>query len=267
MRRGIIFCNQPNSLDYYAKADEVVNGELFWQGDPGDWATIGAAYKGVHPQRHWLNHNCQQVPGLPGTWQYWTNPIKLTNRHSKEWRVPGRPDLYDICNPDYQDAVIASAIRRAKHASKYHGAFITGLFWDSLTSGWWWGGECPHDPEEYKAAQVEFCRKTRAACHSERMECGGNAAWATVDWPGSLDFVWLEHCTINAEVQSVISDPARKFRVGINIEFIDGRDYTAQWNTLLGRYTPVMRPTDCIMVNDCDKHQAAMRKLMEGILC
>lgn len=266
MRTGLIWNNQQHPAEYAKLFDEVV-GNYWWGGRRDVFRLSGEDYTGLHPQKHWLSFNSQMVPGKPGTWQYNTNPIKLTNKHSREWRLPAPySHLYDIRLPAYREAVVESAIRAADALSKDHEAFITGIFWDSICGEWWWG-EVPErfNVEEYRQAQAEFCALAAQACRTHRYEVGANVAPASVEWPGSLDFVWLEHCTINAPIPAVIADEARTFRVGVNFELIyHALPYVEQFELLLARYTPLTRPSDCIMVNNCDAHHEHMERLMRG---
>ena len=270
MRAGVIWANQPNSLGYYSLFDEVAMGEWFYGAGARDWETVGAGYTGLHPQKHWLTYNSQMVPGPNGTWQYAINPVSLGRPYSRSSRLPAPYEhLYDICNPEYRARLITRAISNAEDASEQNGSYFTGIFFDSICSEWWWGPKpAGFDLAAYRQGQADLCAEAAIECHKHRLEVGANVAVATADWPGSLDFVWLEHCKVHTTVPDVLTDPARTFRVGVNIEFVAPEilTYDEQFQILTDRYTPLLRDDDCIMVNDCDPHREAMERLMTAFI-
>lgn len=158
---------------------------------------------------------------------------------------------------------VEDKLRHAKHITKYHGGAITGIFWDSIISEWWWDKPMPagFDIAKYRADQAAFCDCTAEICHREGFEVGANVAHCTLDWPGSLDYVWIEHCTVNKPVPEVLTDDRRKFRVGVHIELVpesdprsDGMVPEMQKDVLHERYVPLLMEGDMLVYSGADQY-------------
>ena len=271
MRAGVIWTNQPDSRDYYSLFDEVCGSVGIGWYVKEDWDYMRRHYQGAHPQKHWLTYNSQMVPGEVGTWQWHINPVGVGRPYSRSSRLPAPYEhLYDITNPEYRARLITRAISNAEDTSRDYGAYFTGIFFDSICSEWWWGPKpAGFDLAAYRQGQADLCAEAAIECHKHRLEVGANVAVATAEWPGSLDFMWLEHCKLDTPIPEFLMQ-TRTCRVGVNIELVDQNtchtSYDEQFRILVEKYEPFIAENDCIMVNDCDPHREAMERLMTAYI-